>query len=319
MKRILFLGISALIVACLAVFSAHAQLGTADLNITTVPINPQPLQNVQIRLQSFGFDLSQATITWKNNGTVIATGIGRTTVNIIAPGNGKVATITATADSSDFATTMATLLLRPASVDLLWEGADSYTPPFYKGRALPSVNGLIRVTAIPAISAPHGITYDWTENDSAMQDASGYEKTSIVFKNDSLNNTETIGVNGSNSSFNGSNTITITPGNPDVVGYFNTDGFIDYSNGSTNALTTGATGAVLHFEPYYFSVPNNIPTDLTFSYTDNGGANILTGGSQNELRLSRPDGGGQSQFNVGITTSTYSLQNLTRLFSLNFN
>ncbi len=303
---------------CLFGTIAYAQLGTADLNITTVPINPLPLQNVQIRLQSFGFDLSQASIIWTSNGVPIAQGIGKTAITVVAPANGKVATISATATSSDFAPTIATLLLRPASVDLLWEGADSYTPPFYKGRALPSVNGLIRVTAVPAISAPRGLSYTWSENDSVSQDNSGYEKNSFVFRNNTLNNTEGISVTASNANFSGSSQISFTPGNPEMVGYMNTDGFIDYNNGSTNFLSTNANGAILHFEPFYFSVAHGIANDLTFSYSDSSGDTIETGNSQNEVRLSRPDGGGQSQFTINVNTAAYSLQNLKRFFTLNF-
>ncbi len=40
--------------------------------------------------------------------------------------------------------------------------------------------------------------------------------------------------------------------------------------------------------------------------------------SLNELRLSRPDTGGQSTLGLTITTTTYSLQNLTRTFTLLF-
>jgi len=37
------------------------------------------------------------------------------------------------------------------------------------------------------------------------------------------------------------------------------------------------------------------------------------------LRLSAPDSGGQSQFNVAISTIIYSLQNITVPFTVNFN
>ena len=91
------------------------------------------LQNVQIRLNSNGFDLTQASIVWVYNGATVASGIGKTMITVVAPANGRVGTISATANGSDFSATTATLILRPASVDVLWEGADSYTPPFYKG------------------------------------------------------------------------------------------------------------------------------------------------------------------------------------------
>jgi len=319
MKRILFLSISTLILAFALIAPAHAQLGTADLIISTIPLQPQPLQAVQVKVSSYGFDLSQASITWSYNGAPIAAGTGRTSISITAPGNGQVATISVTASGTDFAATTATLLLRPASVDLLWEGIGSYTPPFYKGRALPSTGGVIRVTAIPAINAPSGLSYSWSENGSALPDSSGYGKSSVIFQNDILNPDETISVTANSALFSGAGTTTITPGSPNVIGYFNNDGYIDYANGSTTGLETSDNGAIVHFEPYFFSVPYSIPHDLSFSYTDSSGNNIQTGDSQNELRLSRPDNGGQSQLSIAISTIEYSLQNLTRNFSVNFN
>ncbi len=309
-----------LFMVCVVTFSAHAQLATADLSLSTIPINPQPLQNVQIRLNSNGFDLTQASIVWVYNGATVASGIGKTMITVVAPANGRVGTISATANGSDFSATTATLILRPASVDVLWEGADSYTPPFYKGRALPANNGLIRVVAIPTISAPRGLTYTWQENDSALPDASGYEKSSLVFRNQTLNTSEDITLSVSSSLFSGAGEINITPVRPNLLAYFNTNGYIDYANGSSSLLNTSGNGAIIHFEPFYFSLTTtSISNDLTFSYTDNNNNNIETGDSQNEVRLSRPDGGGQSQFTAFATTSSYSLQNATRLFSISFN
>lgn len=319
MKRIFLLSIASLMLACALVSTTHAQLGTADLSISTIPLQPLPLQTVQLKVSSYGFDLSQANIVWSYNGAPVASGTGRTAISITAPGNGQVATIAVTASGNDFAATTATLLLRPASVDVLWEGVGSYTPPFYKGRSLPSTGGVIRVTAIPAINAPSGISYSWSENDSALQDSSGYGKSSVLIQNGILYPTEDIAVTAKSSLFSGAGSVTIMPRNPNVIGYFNTDGYIDYANGSASSLGTSDNGAIVHFEPYFFSTPYSISHDLSFSYTDSSGNNIQTGDSQNELRLSRPDNGGQSQLSVAISTIVYSLQNLTRRFSVNFN
>jgi hypothetical protein len=319
MKRILLIVSSAIFIAAIAFFSVHAQLGTADLSITLNPSDPKPLQTVQVRVQSFGFDLNHASVTWTYNGITVASGTGRTSISVTAPANGKVGILAVTATSTDFAESSATLVLRPASVDLLWEGADSYTPPFYKGRALPSNNGIIRVTAIPNITAPRELSYDWQQSDSALPDSSGYGKNSLLFKNSTLNTTENISVTASNSSFSGTSSIAITPKTPTVVGYFNNDGYVDYANGSTTTLSTTGNGSIIRFEPYFFSTPYSIDHDLSFSYLDTDGNNLQTGSGQNELRLSRPDGGGESQFTVAINTIAYSLQNITRHFSMIFN
>lgn len=297
----------------------HAQSATIDLAISTIPTNPLPLQKITVSAQSYSADLSQATIIWTYNNQVVANGRGITTISITAPASGVTGTIIATASGGGFDTTSATLTIRPASVDMVWEGADSYTPPFYKGLPLPSTGGAIRVAAIPSIAAPKQVSYSWTQNDNAMQSASGYGKSSFIFKNDGLTNTEHIAVTAKNGAFGGTADVSITPGDPVVAGYFNNDGFIDFANGSTNTLNTTSNGVIVHFEPYYFSSLNSINKDLTFSYTDDTGNTLTPLKQKNELPLSRPDKGGTSQFNTVVSTVIFNLQNITRRFAVNFN
>jgi hypothetical protein len=297
----------------------HAQAAPIDLSISTYPLNPDPGQQVTVTVQSYSADITQATISWSYNGKVIAANTGQTQINVIAPAAGGTGTLVVTVNGSGFETSTATLVLRPASLDLLWEGADSYTPPFYEGRALPSAGGIIRVTAVPSASAPSELTYAWTQNDSALQSDSGYEKSSILFRNSTLITTEHIDAVEENGGFTGENSVDITPGSPSLVGYLNNNGYIDYANGSTSSLAVSGTGALVHFEPYFFSASANIPKNLAFSYTDGSGNTIPAGDFENELPLSAPASGSESAFNVAVSTVAYSLQNLTVPFSVNFN
>lgn len=296
----------------------HAQSASVDLSITSSPINPAPGEKVTLTLQSFSADLSQANIVWDYNGKNIASGKGRTTISVIAPGSGISGSITASA-TGGFNAASATLILRPASVDLLFEGADSYTAPFYKGLALPSTGGIVRVTAIPSITAPKGLSFNWKRNGEAQQTASGYGKSTLLFKHDELTPTETIDVTENNGGFSGAGSISVTPGKPIIAGYFNNDGYVDYANGSTGILSTTGTGALIHFEPYFISSPNSLARDLTFSYTDDSGNALNPSRIKNELGLSRPDNGGGSDFSTAVSTVVFTLQNITKRFTVNFN
>jgi hypothetical protein len=307
-----------LLIAVCAGTTAYAQSASVDLAITSTPLNPLPLEKVTLSLQSFSTDLSQADIVWSYNSKTIATGKGRTTISIAAPASGITGTVTATA-SGGFDTTAATIILRPASLDLLWEGAASYTAPFYKGLPLPSTGGKIRMTAIPSINAPKQLSFNWKRNGEAVQSASGSGKSTYLFTHDDLLNTEAVEVTETNGGFSGTGSASVTPGKPVVAGYFNNDGFIDYANGSTAVLNTSNNGVLIHFEPYFISSPISLSHDLKFSYTDDNG-NVLTPSKmQNELGLSRPDNGGESDFTTAISTVVFSLQNIVRRFTVNFN
>jgi hypothetical protein len=307
------------IVTVALVARAHAQDATIDLSLSTIPINPEPLQQVTITAQSYSADLNQAEMTWTYNGKIISEGTGVTQVTVTAPASGSIGNIGVTASGGEFQDTTTNLILRPGSVDLLWEGVQSYTPPFYKGRALPTQDGIIRVTAVPTISAPANLSYTWTKNQDAQQDQSGYNKSDLVFQNNDLSPDDEIDVTEASGSFSGSATVDINPVDPYVAEYFNNNGFIDYSNGSTDSLTTSDSGAIVHFEPFFFPIPKGFPSSLNFSYTDNDGNTLPTQTPINELSLASPSGGGVSQFSVAISTIQYSLENLTKNFSVNFN
>lgn len=312
MKRFLF--ITALFTALL-VSGVHAQL-TPDLNLNSIPSDPQPLQKVTVTAESYGMNLDQANITWKYNNVVIDSGVGRKTVTLTAPKAGTTGIITVTSTNSE-GTTTATLVLRPGSVDLLWEAPDSYTPPFYKGKALASVNSLIRVAAIASSIAPKQLTYTWSGNDSVLGSLSGYGKSSLVFRNDVLDPIEKVSVSVQGGSFTGGAKISVTPGTPSMVIYEKEEGFIDYANGSSTTLTTQKPGLILRVEPFFFSVATSLTRNLAFSIQE-GDVDITNTSAPNELYLSSPGRTISSLFTITVDTVTYSLQNLTRNFTINF-
>ncbi len=285
----------------------------SDISISAIPSNPQPLEPTILEVKSYSVDLNQANIAWRYNGKIVSSGIGRTRINIIAPEANSAGLITATVSGVGFATSTTALDIRTAKIDLLWEAADSYTPPFYKGKALFS-NG----SAIPARSAPKNISFEWSRNDSVDLSVSGYNKNSITFRNETLKQQERVSVVADSGLFRGTNSLIITPTKPQIVLYQKQEGFIDYNNGRLSSIATSAPGVTLRFEPYFFSTPQGIDRNLTFEIRNND--NQLYGDKvQNEISLSRPVNGGESTIQVGVGTIVYSLQNALRQFSILFN
>jgi hypothetical protein len=312
MKRFLSLVLLGGILATKTVF---AQSESIDLSIIAIPNDPLPLQQVRLEVKSYAMNLDSATITWKSDGRILDSGVGRTRLTVTAPANGGVATITASVGGIGQA--VASITLRPSSVDMLWEAADAYTPPFYKGKALPPINGVFRVTAIPAANVPRNLVYRWSRNGSSQQTSSGYGKSSLLFRNSELQTTERVDVSAESGNFTGASSITITPRAPSLVAYQSIDGFIDYANGSTKTISSNQPGTVVRFEPYYFSRSRSITSDLSFNF-DVADQPIAGTQTPNELRLSRPEGGGAVSIHAVVDTVTYSLQHIDRLFTLIF-
>ncbi|HWC57404.1 MAG TPA: hypothetical protein VG621_00415, partial [Candidatus Paceibacterota bacterium] len=126
MKRGLCIGIFVYLLIVIGTLgSAHAQV-TPDISLDTIPLNPQPGDTVTVTATSYGADLSQATLSWVYNGKSAGAGIGKTSISVVAPAAGSTATVTVTVNGGVASGVSASIVLRPGSVDLLWEAADAY-------------------------------------------------------------------------------------------------------------------------------------------------------------------------------------------------
>jgi hypothetical protein len=291
------------------------QQQSVDLSINIIPTDPAPLQTVSLEAESFAVNLDQANLSWTYGGKTIANGIGQKRVSITAPAAGNVATVTVTVSGLGLTPLSASVTLNPGSIDVLWEGADAYTPPFYKGRALPAPNGVIRAVAIPSTAAPSQVSYNWTNNDSAMANISGVGRSSVLISNDLFDRSENISVTVAGGLFQGNGKVSVTPQTPTIVGYQKSEGFIDYANGSTGNVGIADGGAIIHFEPFFFSTPRDL-SGLSFEMK-NGDTDIFNV-PKNELRISRPSDDGTSNISVGVSTNVYTLQNITKDFTFTF-
>ncbi len=165
-KRVLLVGMG--VFFTLVATPSISMAAPVDLiNFVTTPKSPGALEQVLVRLSSFAVDLNTADIAWIVNKEFVKNGIAEKEITITTPDFGEktiidVVIITVAGDKLD-----KQFVIAPAEVDLLWE-AQTYTPPFYKGKALPAFKSLVRVTAIPRFSAltsnPKDYYYKWTYN-----------------------------------------------------------------------------------------------------------------------------------------------------------
>ena len=116
------------------------------------------------------------------------------------------------------------LTINPSDIDLLWEAMDSYTPPFYKGKALPSTESQIKIVAYPNTSGlsntnQKNISYTWKNNYDTVGSASGYGKSKYIFINDNLKNTEKVSVvaTGLSGSYSSEGKVDINIENPQII------------------------------------------------------------------------------------------------------
>lgn len=126
---------------------ASANLGNV-LRFTVKPEKPESGVPVTINLFSYQTDLGLAHIIWYKNGEAVQDKVAGTTFQFTNGTPGETTTIDVVAVLPGGTTYREQMTFRPVDVDLLWE-ADTYTPPFYKGKALPTHESSIRVAAYP--------------------------------------------------------------------------------------------------------------------------------------------------------------------------
>ena len=196
------------------------------VSITVSPEHPSPGSSVHLTAQSTILDLSRANITWSSDGKIIATGQGKTDVDVTTGSLGQQTTIKVVADDdSTSATGLATII--PTQIDLLFE-SNSYTPPFYAGRALPSAGTQLRLQAVPRFIRNDGslvpaasIIYTWRRNGAVVLAASGLGKFSATLMGPALFSTDTIMIEArtSDNKYFGSTSIRVPSVEPSLILY----------------------------------------------------------------------------------------------------
>ncbi len=202
--------------------------------------------------------------------------------------------------------------------DVLWEAVDSHTPPFYKGKALPSDEGYIRAVAISNSFNPKTTTYTWTRSGKTVPKASGLGKNFFMFKHDIFTNIESVGVGlraGGNISDSSAST-SIVPATPSIVVYEKRDGFIDYNHGYTTNFDLKYAGTTLRVEPFFFSIPKNPLNDLSISFSLGG--DIPDTQRVLEIPIIKPDSGGTSLLKSVIQSKNSNWQSASLTTQINF-
>lgn len=284
-----------------------------DISIETIPENPEPYKEVSINLTSYSTDLNKAFIEWKNGSKVVLSGIGRTSYSFTALGPNTNTLFTVGITPSETGTQiLKQVSIAPSDIEVFWEGVDSYTPPFYKGKSFVSQEGLIRVVAIPntnrAQSTKTNMVYTWKNNGKTVQSASGYGKDSYIFANSELNNTEKVTVTASSvdGSYNATKTIRIPIVSPKIIFYKKspTEGTL-YNHALSNGEFVSEEEVTLVAVPYFIGLVGN-ESKFTYNWKINN-KDIDTPSKKTELTIRPSTRGGYADINL-------TMENLSTFF-----
>ena len=214
-----------LLFAVLFMFRTTAfAVSSSSILVNIIPENPAPYEDVNITLNSYANNLDSVLITWSLNGKNVLAGIGKKLFFLKAPAAGEETVVVAVISLPD-GNIEKRLIIRPSVMVLLWQANDSYVPPFYKGKAMPTADSEVKVVAMPEVNGANSknMTYVWKKDYSNDQEASGYGKNFFLYINDYLEDSNTISVTAStlDQNYSSEASINIGTAEPKILFYKN--------------------------------------------------------------------------------------------------
>ena len=296
--------------------SASAQVRSTDIVLNISPESFGPNQDITATLSSYATNLDKAYISWAKNNQEMSGGVGKKVFYFTTGNLGSPVNLTATINTVDGQNIQKTITLTPSDVDLLWEAYDSYTPPFYKGKALAGSQSTFKVVAIPNLTNQTGrinsgnLSYTWTKDGNIQSDSSGWGKSSVTIQNSYLDkeNIVKVKISDISGSTNSTGGITLRTVKPKVVLYQNDPTLgVQWERALGNGFQVNPDGEIIIAEPYFFLPKNINSSDLTFDWFINK-EKVQTPNPKNTLSV-KPNGG-QS----GTATIKVMINNVKTLF-----
>lgn len=160
-------------------FPATTFAGVVD--VTLSPDIPGPNQTISAGLSGVLVDLDQSDIYWYLDDEIQKHGLGEKSFSFTSGDVDERTVLDVIIMIPDGRRIDLQKIIAPMEVDLLWE-ADTYTPPFYRGKALPTYKSSIKVVAIPnSKNIDTKFIYTWSiDKFNAIAGAGGYNKTKFT-------------------------------------------------------------------------------------------------------------------------------------------
>ncbi len=309
-----------------APYSSYAlddSIVASDISVDISPSNPQPYSDATISLSSYAVDIYKANIQWKNGKNILLSGTGKTSYSFKTLGPDVGITFNISITPVESGTPLGKqVTIRPSEVTILWESANGYVPPFYRGKSFPSSESIIKAVAVPnsaSLGSSKGkVVYTWKKNDATDLGLSGYNKDSYVYQNNNLNTEDKLTVQASSVDgiYNATNNITIGIVDPTIIFYKKSgaEGVL-YNQALGNETSITEDHATIVAAPYFMAIKGN-EGDLTYQWQTNG-KDVDTPTTKMELSVQPAARGGYATINFAIENASLLFQKVSAQLKLN--
>lgn len=333
-KSILFIVLSLFV---LSPFSATAQFTTdpndlfvddpsaESVEVTVTPENPQPGQLIQFKVVSYLSDLERSTITWSVNGKKEASGTGLVTFSTVMGTIGNTTRVNLNILTNKGITITKAFTFTAAQVELVWE-AESYTPPFYKGKALMGRYQPVKIIALPQLGkssvslSSTDLIYTWKKNGRVLGSLSGYGKNTLL-----IDRTETgkemrieVVVSNKEGSVNATNELFLAPSEPKLLAYiYSPANGILFNRALQGQMKMGTKELSIAAVPYYLSAYKESVRYLNYEWKmGNEKSNVI---DQIFTVRNKASTAGETTINVSVFNQADNMsEKVATVFSLSF-
>ncbi len=234
-----------------------------SLVVTVSPDSPKPSEQVTLHFgNTVFFNVENSYIVWSLDGKRELEGVGETEFTFTTGALGSLSLVDVSISPEGLSPIRRQLLIIPSGVDIIFE-AETYTPPFYKGKAGFTEEAGLVLAAIPHVYDENGrklppasLTYKWSRNGNIVGISSGEGKSSLRFKGSYLAGTENIKVEvtSAGNTVKATASLVLKPENPKVLVYENNPLYgIIYNRAISDQFRLLETEVSLTAIPYFFS------------------------------------------------------------------
>ncbi len=296
-----------------------------ELSVILLPKNPTSFANTTIRLENFAINLDAADIEWFVNGKSVTRGIGKKEFTVRTGAVGIATTVRVLVRAQEGGTIEKIITLNPSDIDLLWQ-ADTYTPVFYKGKALSASESLVTILANPTIKSrgvslsPKNLLYRWKVDEKAILTQSGFGKNTLVFQKELLREESIVEVEISTSdgAISTQKSLVLRDFNPEIH-FYDEDPLqgTNYSRSLENNVQLTSSEGTVRAEPYFISGKSYNDKSFERIWKINNRP-VLTDSKRPLLLTVRNERNtnGTAQISLSLAHTTKLLQNAQKSFSV---
>lgn len=214
------------LLAPFAAIAAFIPTLSSPLEIAVSPSAPAPGSSATVSARSYAGNAAATTYVWRVDGDIVDQGLGRGAITVALGEVGSATVVTVSASEGSIDRGEASVTIRPADVDIVWE-ASSSVPPF--SGILPLPNGgsevifvaLPRVVGADGIGSPGSLTYVWRVGGVEAPALSGRGQSVFRATPPRLGNPFTVSVEVSTAdgSAHAVRTRTVNPVEPEILVY----------------------------------------------------------------------------------------------------